>query len=158
MEQNKELERLAKNNNLTSLPANPWEFEVDLGIDPQRSLEKMMSVICSVAQVTDADWPSDDEWRRNLPDWLKAAMPELSKEETDKLLSNTPKANWDLLPWDFLSWLDALRERGWRWWGYKMNGSKANIVLHVAMFPERIDSFRELLRAAGVSIISERYV
>lgn len=92
-----------------------------------------------------------------LPTWLKGENRELSKDETGRLLSVTPKEKRDRLPWEFLSWLDAIRDRGWHWWGYKRKGTEATLVLHIAIFPEWIDAFRERMRAAGIRLIQERY-
>ncbi|WP_143135640.1 hypothetical protein [Burkholderia ubonensis] len=157
MDNRAELDRIERNNGLDSMPANPWEFDVDLGVVPDRSMRNLLAIMYAVAERSPDSWPSDDEWRAVLPDWLKSEIRELSKEETDKLLSETPKERWDTLPWEFLSWLDAIRDRGWRWWGYKQEESTATIVLHIAMFPERIDAFRELLRASGIRVVEERY-
>lgn len=157
MDPKKELERIDLNNQVDFMPANPWEFDVDLGTNSGDSMRKILTIASAVAKRSAENWPSDDDWRSIFPDWLKHAIPELSKEQADKLLADTPREQWDSLPWDFLSWLDALRERGWRWWSYKIGGSTVTIVLHIAMFPERIDAFRELLRAAGARIVEERY-
>jgi len=151
-----ELVRVSSHDQFDSMPANPWEFEVDFGFDPAESLRKMLTVVRAIAEQPSDQWPSDDDWRSILPGWLKRAIPEMSKEETDRLLSEIPRDQWDSLPWEFLSWLDALRDRGWRWWGYRINGSSGTIVLHIATYPERIDAFRELLRAIGIRIVSER--
>ncbi|WP_139167245.1 hypothetical protein [Chromobacterium sphagni] len=153
------LNRINCNNSLEILPVNPWSFEVDLGEQPEVSIERLLEIVREVSIRNSEEWPSDDDWRAILPVWLKTAIPELSKEETDRLLEKTPKEKWDSLPWEFLSWLDALRDRGWEWWGYKMiENSAATIVLHIARVPERIDSFRELLRACGIEILSESYM
>lgn len=158
MENKVELERIKLRSSLDSMPANPWEFNVDLGVNPESAMERLITIVSMIAEQSVRSWPSDDEWKAMLPDWLKREIPELSKEETDKLLAITPPQNWDSLPWEFLSWLDAIRDRGWRWWGYQQDESMATIVLHIAMFPERIDAFRELLRAVGMSITDERYI
>ncbi|MCD5364126.1 hypothetical protein [Chromobacterium aquaticum] len=152
-----ELERVRLKIGVDSMPANPWEFDVDLGGDSVNAMERLLSIVRAIAESSVGSWPSDDEWKAMLPDWLKHEVPELSKEQTDKLLSVTSPQDWGSLPWEFFSWLDAIRDRGWRWWGYQQKGATATIVLHIAMFPERIDAFRELLRAVGMHITDERY-
>lgn len=115
---NTELSRIDHNNSLGMFPFNPWSFEVDLGEQPEVSIERLLTVVREISNQSPERWPSDDDWRARLPAWLKVAIPELSKEEIDQLLAETPKEKWDSLPWEFLSWLDALRDRGWEWWGY----------------------------------------
>lgn len=157
MDSRTEIERVEITNNLTSMPANPWEFYVELGEDPDDTLSRVLAVIHEIAKHGRDEWPSDDEWRTVLPDWLKQQLPELTREETERLMATTPREQWDKLPWEFGSWLDAVRDRGWKWWGYKQRGNTATLVLHIAMFPERIGTFKEILRTAGVVILEERY-
>lgn len=152
-----ESERVRLTNNLTSMPANPWEFDVELGASPEDALSRILSVLSLIVKHTPDTWPSDEQWQLALPSWLKQFLPKLTKEETDRLLVITPREHWDTLPWEFGSWIDAVRDRGWKWWGYKKEGSRATLVLHIGMLPERIDAFKEILRAAGIKIISERY-
>ena len=153
-----EIKRVDVNNELASMPANPWEFDLASDIPMEVAIERIRSVVRLIAHAEPEAWPNDDEWRKSLPPWLKEAIPELTKEETDHLLATTPREKWDSLPWEFGSWLDAVRDRGWRWWGYRTDGNRATVVVHIAMFPERIDAFREILLAAGARISAERYV
>jgi hypothetical protein len=157
MDTRDEMRRIASNNDLTSMPAIPWEFDVVLGPNPENTLSLMLNLLHEIAKYDFNSWPSDDHWQATLPDWMKSHLPELTKEDMDRLLANTPHDQWNTLPWDFGSWLDAVRDRGWRWWGYKRDGSSATLVLHIGMFPERTDSFRLILRASGMNIVRERY-
>ncbi len=157
MDARTEKERLQANNELASMPANPWEFEIDLGSHPDATLEKILAVLRIIAAHSADEWPSDDEWKGALPVWLLSSLPELTKEETDRLLATTPRDRWDSLPWEFGSWLDAVRDRGWLWWGHRREGSRAKVVVHIAMLPERIDAFKELLRVAGATVLTEKY-
>ena len=157
MDYKKELERLKNNNNLEAMPANPWQIKVALGVDGDRSLKRLLDILQLISENSGDDWLSDDGWREAIPEWLKDEIPELTKEQTDQLLSETPQDQWDSLPWEFLSWLDAMRERGWLWWGYKIDGAEATVVVHIGMFPERIDAFKGLLVASGMEILGESY-
>ena len=139
------------------MPARPWEFDVDLGANPDEALSRVLAVVREIAKHVPDTWPSDEKWRAVLPDWLKHHIPQMTKEETDRLMTTTPRDRWDTLPWEFGSWLDAVRDRGWKWWGYKQADATATFVLHIAMLPERIDAFKQILRAAGIKIIAERY-
>ena len=157
MDYKKELERVRSNKCLDSMPSNPWQFRVSIADCDDQAISKMLEVIELIAKYSGNEWLSDDQWREVMPLWLKAAIPELTKEQTDKLLAETPQSQWDSLPWEFLSWLDAVRDRGWLWWGYRLEGAEAVIVVHIGMLPERIDAFKELIRALGMEIKGEVY-
>jgi hypothetical protein len=157
VDERKEIERIEITNNLTSMPARPWEFDVELGPNPEEMLSRVLTVVHEIASQTPDVWPSDEKWRLVLPVWLKQQLPRLTKEETDRLMATAPRDQWHALPWELGSWLDAVRERGWKWWGYKRSGTSATLVLHIAMLPERIEAFKHLLRAAGIKIVAERY-
>ncbi|MEA9566901.1 MULTISPECIES: hypothetical protein [unclassified Xanthomonas] len=157
MDTRTENERIERTNNLAFMPANPWEFDVHLGRAPHDVLTRLTTLLGQIAKFDSESWPADDYWKAALPGWMKACLPEFTKEESDRLLRDTPRDQWDKLPWEFGSWLDAIRDRGWRWWGYRLEDESATLVVHIAMFPERIDAFREILRAAGAAIVVERY-
>lgn len=157
MDTRNEIERIARNNDLESMPANPWEFDIHADGQPAAVLERVSSLLSQIAKFDSSAWPADSHWREVLPGWMKARLPDLTKEESDHLMRTTPREKWDQLPWEFGSWLDAVRDRGWRWWGYSINGEAATVVLHIAMYPERIDAFREILHASGATITAERY-
>lgn len=139
------------------MPAKPWEIKVNLGADGELKISKLIDVLQLIVSHSGDSWLSDDEWRKLMPSWIRENIPELTKEQTDKILAETPQDQWGSLPWEFLSWLDAIRDRGWLWWGYKIIGSEVIFVVHIGMLPERIDAFKELLRSSGMEIVSESY-
>jgi hypothetical protein len=59
------------------------------------------------------------------------------------------------MPWTFGSWLDSTRERGWKWWGYEDSGGKGKLVLEVTDFPPQVAAFRQILLAAGSTILND---
>ena len=135
-----------------------WEFALDLGEDPDRTLTRILEVVRKIVSQDDDRWPQDAYWKENLPSWLINSMPEISKEEADRLMAATPREKLQMLPWTFGSWLDAMRDRGWRWWGYEVSGRKAKIVLRVTSIPPRIGAFKQLLRSAGANISVDRSI
>lgn len=136
-------------------PAAKWEFALDLGAHPDAAWRRIVSVVESVVG-EDADlWPSDDAWRGMLPAWLQSFL--ITAEECDTAMARTPREQWGQLPWEFGFWLDAMRERGWRWWSGEHSGSSARIVLEVTGVPPRIDAFKQILLAAGARIVAEDY-
>lgn len=152
-----EIDRIEINNNLVSMPANPWEFDIQFGDASHDVLSRLTALLGQIAKFDSDSWPADEYWRVTLPMWMKACLADLTKEESDRILQDTPRDQWEKLPWEFGSWLDAIRDRGWRWWGYRAEDGSATLVLHIAMFPERIDAFRQILHALGVVVVAERY-
>ena len=79
----------------------------------------------------------------------------MTAEECDAATARTPRDQWDKLPWEFGSWLDAIRERDWKWWGYEQSGEKVRLVLEATDIPPRIDAFKQILLASVVKTLSE---
>lgn len=158
MDSEEEIIRLNIGENFEYYPKHPWVFEVGFDSDALCHVRRILSVVGLIANYSHkGGWPSDCEWRSLMPVWVKEGIPELTKGQIDFLLKKTPRDQWDSLPWEFLSWLDALRDRGWRWWGFRCRRNHATIVVEIVDFPERIDCFRELLRASGGKIVKEDY-
>jgi len=114
-----------------------------------------VSVVETIVVQDPDGWPDDDYWESALPVWLSPFM--MTAKETKAAMARTPREQWDQLPWDFGSWLDAIQEREWRWWGSERSENKARIVLEVTDIPPRIDAFKQILLAAGAQILSEEY-
>ncbi len=79
----------------------------------------------------------------------------MTSEECELAMAHTPRERWDSLPWEFSSWVDAIRERDWRWWGGERSSDKARVIVAVTGIPPRIDAFKQILLAAGAQILSE---
>ena len=75
-------------------------------------------------------------------------------EECQKILNDTPRELWNKLPWEFYSWIDAIRDRAWKWWSYESDGNMANFYLISLGIPERINAFEQIIIASGGKIIS----
>lgn len=157
MSHHTEIDRIDEGNGLATLPTAPWEFDLDLGSDPIGVISRVRSVAREIASQQGRDWPDDADWKTRLPSWLIQFMPELSPEECEHLMAATPREKWNTLPWLFGSWLDAMRERGWEWWGYECSGDRAKIVLQITSVPGRVEAFKQVLLAAGAKVLKERY-
>jgi hypothetical protein len=140
----------------TPLPAALWMFDLDLGDRPEHTMASIREVVSKIANQSGDAWPDDSYWRVNLPNWLVGFMPELSREDAERLMAETARERWNTLPWTFRSWLDAIRERAWRWWGYEISGRQAKLVLEVKDIPPRIEAFKQILLAAGATILAAR--
>jgi hypothetical protein len=153
-----EIERIKHGGLGPTLPVAKWEFGIDLGQNPDDIWKRIIGVVESVVAFDYDSWPDDEDyWRAILPDWLSSFM--MTREECDAALARVPREQWDeLIPnWEFGSWLDAIRERDWRWWGYERSGSEVRLVLQVTGIPPRIDAFKQILLASGAKILSEAH-
>lgn len=76
-------------------------------VDAAQSLQRVKEVLMHIAgTAADESWPSDAEWTRRLPSWFTEPFRGRPIEQVLK----------DDTLWDYGSWLDAMRNRGWRWW------------------------------------------
>lgn len=148
-----EIDRIRKEGLGSFLPHEKWDFKLDLGPSPEDVWGRIVDAVGSVVAYSDDNWPDDDYWRGALPEWLSSFM--MTADETKAALARTPREQWDDLPWDFRSWLDAIRERDWKWWGYERSGNEVRLVLEVTGIPPRIDAFKQILLASGAQILSE---
>ncbi len=155
MSDHAEIERLKRDKLASTLPSTKWDFVLDLGENPSEVWQRILGVVESIAGQDAASWPDDDYWERALPGWLLSFL--MTPEECDAAMARTPREQWDQLPWEFGSWLDAIRERDWYWWGGERSENSARIVLEVTGIPPRIDAFKQILSAAGAQILSEEY-
>lgn len=155
MSDHAEIERFRNVELGPALPAAKWDFALDLGANPEGTWERILGVVKDIVGEDATSWPDDDYWRSTLPTWLLSSL--MTAEECDAAMARTPRDQWDQLPWEFGSWLDAIRERDWRWWGGERSADRARIVLEVTGIPPRIDAFKQILLAAGAQILSEEY-
>ena len=137
------------------MPAAKWDFTLNLDANPEETWDRILAVIDDIVAENAASWPGDDYWKSTLPAWLLSFL--MTAEECDAAIARTPREQWDQLPWEFGSWLDAIRERDWRWWGGERSGNKARIVLEIVGIPPRVAAFRQILLAAGAQILSEEH-
>ncbi|HXR90218.1 MAG TPA: hypothetical protein VN750_08045 [Steroidobacteraceae bacterium] len=150
--------RLESGQDASVLPGMGWFYDVQLGAAPGDVIERIKSIVRQVVAASSGPWPSDDEWRGKLPPWLLRELPTLSREECQSLMDKTPKNLWHTLPWEFGSWLDAIKRRNWRWWGCSVNGNKLNLVLEILNEPASLEAFEVIVRAAGGVITADRRV
>jgi hypothetical protein len=74
-----------------------------VGEAPAGSFERLRDVWRCIAAADQEAWPSDEEWRSQLPEWVLKAFEEAAAAGREDA-------------WDLGSWLDALGERSWIWW------------------------------------------
>jgi hypothetical protein len=137
------------------VPNVRWEFRIDLGNHPNLAWERILGVVGEIIRFDSESWPADNDWQRRLPEWLISSM--LTLDECGALMQATPRQEWGSLPWEFGSWLDRMREREWRWWGYEKAGRDVRLVLQVTDIPPGIDAFKQIVLAAGATILPDDF-
>lgn len=135
------------------LPHARWDFKIELGLSPDEAWTGIVGVVQFVAAYDHDSWPDDAYWRETLPKWLSSSM--MTEAEARAAMARTPREQWGELSWEFGSWLNAIRERDWKWWGYERSGNEVHLVLEVTGIPPRISAFKQILLASGANILSE---
>ena len=103
---------------------------------PAASLEDVKSVYQMVASVN--QWPEDVWWKAKLPNWLTVGF----ESDASKL--------WrDEALWDFGSWIDATKDRGWEWWSSCVGEKQIRIWLTATVHPYSIEPLVYVMTARG---------
>jgi hypothetical protein len=135
------------------LPRGPtWKFVVSLGQNSDMCFSKIMEVIERILSTSYTSWPNSDQWQEVLPGWFLDATPKFTNAEYEALISETPEENWDTLPWDYESWLDAIHVREWHWWSYARKNGTLDIHLSLTGWPAHLETFEHILHAAGAKV------
>lgn len=150
-----EIERFKQHGLKLPLPAARYELILKLREEPERTWQRILGVVELIIEQDEARWPDDEWWKATLPPWMSSFL--MTSEECDDATARTPRERWNTLPWEFSSWVDAIRERDWRWWGCERSGGEARIVVEITGMPPRIDAFKQIPQAAGAQILSEIY-
>ena len=156
MNLNPEVSRLDSGQSLAALPRMGWFYEIQLEAPAEAVIDKIKVAVHQIVSASAESWPSDDEWRRRLPPWLLKVLPVMSREECQQLMVETPKNLWHTLPWEYSSWLDAMKLRNWRWWGYSVRGNQLDLVLEIVSEPAGLEAFEVIVKAAGGVVASDR--
>ncbi len=87
--------------------------------------------------------PNDDEWTARLPSWFTAPFQGRTIEQVleDKTL------------WNYGSWLDAMRHRGWQWWSSSCAGDSWSATLLREDDVYSIEPLIYLARQSGASSV-----
>lgn len=140
------------------LPKETIILTVDLGKNPDETMNKILNLIVLISCFERDNFPNDDYWKNNLPQWMVENLATLSEEECTLLLSKTPKHLWDTLPWEFGSWLDAIRDRGWEFYDFIRDNEVMHILLISTDIPERLDAFKQIIIAAGGKVLRDSII
>lgn len=106
---------------------------------PSDSLDKVSSVLTVVlVGLSQEEWPEDTWWRNHLPRWFVESF----DHELEKILN-------DESLWDFGSWVDANKFRGWEWMSCAVADELLTINLKILDHPYVIEPFEYVIRASG---------
>lgn len=143
-----EIERLEKEE-MYDIPSSGLTITITLsGIDGKKLLKEIKNFVSSLLKIESLIDPSDRTWEEHLPNWFVKKTKDISYED---LLRNHQL-------WDFGSWIDAIKRREWKWWGYKLNNIELVIFLETLSIPYNIDPFFYILYSCGVDIDMTRIV
>lgn len=113
----------------------------------EECLSRIMDIMHLIVKAANNQWPTDEYWRNNLPNWLLRTFKTYSPEELSIILAD--KATWVNLDWTLGSWLDRMKEREWEWWSLQSAGDQASIRLMIHSYPISIKPFEHLVKASG---------
>jgi hypothetical protein len=109
-------------------------------VESKSTLCRIKTVMVLMAQCTESDWPSDDQWKEMLPPWF-----------LESFATHPPERIRFPEPWHYGSWLDSMRDRTWRWWSSELTSLGWRIWLTLSEWPYSIDAFEWLAAVAAES-------
>lgn len=108
---------------------------------PKEKLLKVKEVISKISEFDSENWPSDRFWENALPNWFVNKIKENSIED---ILSS----KYEL--WEFVSWLDAMKFRGWEWYSSNYASDFFEIVIEPFSFPFSINPLKFVIYSTGI--------
>ena len=106
MIESNEAERVHANTQGEQPPPVWLRLECHSSLDPVVCLARVRDVMVLVARARADEWPEDQWWERSLPAWF---LESFNTQAVDGSLKSE-------MPWDFGSWVDAMKWTGWEWW------------------------------------------
>ncbi len=107
--------------------------------NPTETLDKVVSVLIVVLSALRSEvWPEDSWWQKHLPEWFMESFNH-SLEEIVK----------DESLWDFGSWVDAAKYRGWEWWSSETSAESLKIYIEAYDDPYVIEPFEYIVKVSG---------
>lgn len=150
-----EIERI---NNYTSgekIVGWGWQYRIE---NNDKKLANLIQVVKLIASHSPNYWPSDEKWKDLLPKSLLASFREYSQEEVKEIMQNLSIEERHNLPWDYGSWLDAIKIRGWYWWSVAYEKEEIRILISINNWPASLEAFEYLIRISGLKILSNEEI
>lgn len=115
-------------------------------VETDESFQKLMQlkeVIIAISKFNEQNWPDDETWDNSLPKWFLTKIKSHSIEE----ISQESR-----LLWEYGSWLDAMKFRGWEWYSSKLNSNGFEIILDPCVFPFSVNPFEYIIFELDVEL------
>ncbi len=109
--------------------------------EPSHKLKLIKDVMTIISKYDSTSWPDDNKWSAILPKWF------IYKIRANKL-EDIIASNYKL--WDYGSWLDAIKHRGWEWYSSKISPDKFEIIVTPKSFPFSVNPLEYLIMESGV--------
>lgn len=106
-------------------------------------LARVKEVVLSISKYNEDNWPNDQQWERILPKWF---VEKIKSHSLDELNDNST------LLWDYGSWLDAMKFRGWQWLSSKIYIDKFIINLVPLTSPFSVNPIEYVIFESGVGL------
>ncbi|MFS4469604.1 hypothetical protein [Maribacter sp. 2210JD10-5] len=136
-----ELDRLLKKDISNGIPQTGLAITIAFKLS-NKSFDKLQSLMGSIIEMNTNESQDDKVWEKTLPKWFVLKTKNITR---DDLSTNNQL-------WDFGSWIDAIRQRQWKWWGIKNLNSKTVIYLETIGYPYNIDPFFYMLYSIGIEL------
>jgi hypothetical protein len=137
-----ELSRILNNNN-GELPSSGRLVFTIRADNSLLKLNLIKNVMQAVACVDKENWPTDRKWDTILPTWFLLKIKSHSNDELNKMSH---------LLWDYGSWLDAMKFRGWEWYSSKVDNNIITINLLPETFPYSVNPLEYVIYETGVDV------
>ena len=135
----KETKRILENQTGESPLTAGLKISVRKTTKPTVQLHQVSEVVAAIAN-TEGKSLTDEEWKDTLPSWFVESM--INRKITEI------KANENL--WHFGSWIDAIKQRGWKWWSSCVKQNSFDIYLESLTYPYNIDPFIYIVYSTGI--------
>lgn len=144
----KEVERIENNTDGEKCEGLVLQFRVRTS-EPLVRLSKVKEVVLRVASYNGENWPSDREWEDILPKWFTVRIKSYSINEILK---------HSTVLWDYGSWLDAMRNRGWEWYSSQVLDDGFLIFLKAKDFPYAVNPLEYIIYESGVLLSDIQFI
>ncbi len=135
-----------------------WIYEAECLSTQEDMISKVNDIVTIIEQPSSDSWPPVDRWRLILPKWFVDSFVNITREEAEVLLANTPKSDWNKLPWDFESWIDVIQYKGWKWKGFDHRNNKTFFKLEIIEWPASLEAFEKIVTESGGIIIKGDWI
>lgn len=138
-----ETERILNYNNAELTTAYPLLKFNAITQNAKLNLSSIKQVVLAISSNSHKEWPSDETWETLLPGWF---LNRIKSYSTDDIIRNSN------VLWDYGSWLDAMRFRGWEWHSSKADEDRFSIILYAIDFPYSVNPLEYVIYETGIPL------